>query len=63
MSSKRLRGVWLTADSYVFFSLIELRQPVVIGLDELHQATNGRGCRLRVDLWDFDDDHAFAEYR
>ena len=35
----------------------------VSGLDKLHDATSGRGCRLRVDLWDFNDDHAFAEYR
>ncbi|CAK8688732.1 unnamed protein product [Clavelina lepadiformis] len=32
------------------------------GLEKIHQLTNGRGCRLRVDLWDFDDDHRFASY-
>jgi len=33
------------------------------GLDKLHNATARRRCRLRVDLWDFEDAHAYAEYR
>jgi len=33
------------------------------GLEKLHEATRERGCRLRVDMWSFEDDHAFAEYR
>ena len=33
------------------------------GLDKLHNALSGRGCRLRIDMWGFDDDHAFAEYK
>uniref|UniRef100_H2Y7P2 Fibrinogen C-terminal domain-containing protein n=1 Tax=Ciona savignyi TaxID=51511 RepID=H2Y7P2_CIOSA len=33
-----------------------------LGLDTLHQMTYRRGCKLRIDMWDFDEDHAFAEY-
>ncbi|CAK8694833.1 microfibril-associated glycoprotein 4-like [Clavelina lepadiformis] len=33
-----------------------------LGLDKIHNLTNGRGCRLRIDIWDFENDHAFAEY-
>ena len=33
------------------------------GLEKIHFLTRKGPCRLRVDLWDFDDDFAFAEYR
>ncbi|XP_076814710.1 ficolin-2-like isoform X2 [Clavelina lepadiformis] len=33
-----------------------------IGLDKIHEFTKNRGCKLRVDLWHFQDDHRFAEY-
>ncbi|CAK8691660.1 unnamed protein product [Clavelina lepadiformis] len=33
-----------------------------LGLDKVHAITRGRGCKLRVDLWDFTNDHRFAEY-
>uniref|UniRef100_H2ZBU2 Fibrinogen C-terminal domain-containing protein n=1 Tax=Ciona savignyi TaxID=51511 RepID=H2ZBU2_CIOSA len=33
-----------------------------LGLDTLHRMTYRRGCKLRIDMWDFDEDHAFAEY-
>ncbi|XP_076823733.1 microfibril-associated glycoprotein 4-like [Clavelina lepadiformis] len=33
-----------------------------LGLDKIHSLTAGRGCRLRIDLWDFDNDHAYAVY-
>ncbi|CAK8674371.1 unnamed protein product [Clavelina lepadiformis] len=33
-----------------------------LGLDKIHQLTKNRGCRLRIDLWKFDDDHRYAEY-
>nr|XP_004226298.2 ficolin-1-like [Ciona intestinalis] len=33
-----------------------------IGLEKIHCMTYMKGCKLRVDLWSFHDDHAFAEY-
>ncbi|XP_078484274.1 uncharacterized protein LOC100175832 [Ciona intestinalis] len=33
-----------------------------LGLEALHQMTRRSGCRLRVDIWDYSEDHAFAEY-
>ena len=33
-----------------------------LGLDKIHRLTNGKQSSLRIDLWDFNDDYAFAEY-
>ena len=33
------------------------------GLETIHSLTKMKTCKLRVDLWSFDDEHAFAEYR
>ena len=36
---------------------------ILKGLEAIHLLTKMNSCKLRVDLWSFDDDHAFAEYR
>ncbi|CAK8686767.1 unnamed protein product [Clavelina lepadiformis] len=33
-----------------------------MGLDNIHQMTQGGGCRLRIELWDFDGNQTYAEY-
>jgi len=33
------------------------------GLNAIREHTKHGGCRLRIDLWDYADDYAFAEYR
>ena len=36
---------------------------ILKGLEAIHSLTKLNACKLRVDLWSFDDEHAFAEYR
>ena len=44
-------------------SLKTFKNQVISGLEKLHHLTNSRSCSLRVDLWNFDDEFAYAEYR
>ena len=36
---------------------------ILKGLEAIHSLTKMKTCKLRIDLWSFDDEHAFAEYR
>ncbi|CAK8694634.1 unnamed protein product [Clavelina lepadiformis] len=33
-----------------------------LGLDRIYGLTKYKGCRLKIDLWDFEDNYAYAEY-
>ncbi|CAK8690191.1 unnamed protein product [Clavelina lepadiformis] len=33
-----------------------------LGLDNIHEMTRGGGCRLKIELWDFDGNQAHADY-
>ncbi|CAK8686749.1 unnamed protein product [Clavelina lepadiformis] len=33
-----------------------------IGLDNIHEMTRGGGCRLKIELWDFDGNQRHADY-
>ncbi|XP_076805269.1 microfibril-associated glycoprotein 4-like [Clavelina lepadiformis] len=33
-----------------------------LGLDNIHQMTRGGGCRLKIELWDFHGNQAYADY-
>ncbi|XP_076826071.1 microfibril-associated glycoprotein 4-like [Clavelina lepadiformis] len=33
-----------------------------LGLEKIYQLTKQKGCKLRIDLWGHDGDHAFAQY-
>ncbi|CAK8686945.1 unnamed protein product [Clavelina lepadiformis] len=33
-----------------------------LGLDNIHEMTLGGGCRLKIELWDFDGNQAHADY-
>ncbi|XP_076805228.1 microfibril-associated glycoprotein 4-like [Clavelina lepadiformis] len=33
-----------------------------LGLDNIHELTRGGGCRLKIELWDFDGNQAYADY-
>ncbi|XP_076805215.1 microfibril-associated glycoprotein 4-like isoform X1 [Clavelina lepadiformis] len=33
-----------------------------LGLDNIHEMTRGGGCRLKIELWDFDGNQAHANY-
>ncbi|CAK8686896.1 unnamed protein product [Clavelina lepadiformis] len=34
-----------------------------LGLDNIHEMTRGGGCRLKIELWDFDGNQRHADYR
>ena len=63
LSLLALLSTFISTSARVHELHTDIIKTLFLGLDKIHEATDGRGCRLRVDLWTFDDDHAFAEYR
>ena len=62
MINKLKVGVEEKDDNTINFDCVALTI-ILEGLEKIHALTKMETCRLRVDLWSFDDEHAFAEYR
>jgi len=59
LANEILQRFYMCISNLIAVSLLLL----YLGLDKIHQLTVGKGCRLRIDFWSFEDEYVYAHYR